>query len=101
MDQAPDEFTMPAECASEMKTSKEKTHNLLITTQAPTIASVIKCEDFSTLTRLLRVTAYVLRAFYLDSRALVIFVPTMTDRQTDYFTPPLAHAHGVMGIIIR
>jgi hypothetical protein len=56
MDQEPDEFTMPMECASEMKTPKEKTHNLLITTQAPTIESVVKCEDFSTLTRLLRVT---------------------------------------------
>ena len=64
-DQEADDTTMPAECASEMKMSKEKTHNLLITTQAPTIASVIKCEDFSTLSRLLRVTAYVRRAVKL------------------------------------
>ena len=67
-DQEADETTMPAECASEMKTSKEKTQNLLITTQAPTIASVIKCKEFSTLSRLLRVTAYVLRAVKLFKR---------------------------------
>ena len=51
--QEADDTTMPAECASEMKMSKEKIQILLITTQAPTIASVIKCEDFSTLPRLL------------------------------------------------
>ena len=52
-DQEADESTMPAECVSEMKTSEEKTHNLLIASQAPTIARVIKCEDFSTIARLL------------------------------------------------
>ena len=33
-DQEPDEFTMPTECASEMRAPKEKTHNLLITTHS-------------------------------------------------------------------
>ena len=64
------EVSMPRECVSEMKASKEKTHNLLITTQAPTVGSVIKCEDFSMLTRLLRVTAYVLRAVKLFKRLI-------------------------------
>ena len=68
-DQELDKFTMPTECVSEMKIPKEKTHNLLVTTQALTIGSVIKCEDFSTLTRLLRVTAYVLRAVKLLKRS--------------------------------
>ena len=63
------DFTMPTECVSEMKTSKEKTHNLLIITKAPTIGSLIRCEDFSTLTRLLRVTAHVLRAVKLFKRS--------------------------------
>ena len=61
---------MPRECASEMKASKEKTHNLLVTAQDPTIGSVIKCENFSALTRLLRVTAYVLRAAKFFKRAV-------------------------------
>ena len=43
---------------------------MLVTTQAPTVGSVIKCEDFSTLTRLLRVTAYVLRAVKLFKRSI-------------------------------
>ena len=68
--QKPDEAAMPKECASEMKTSKEKTTNLLVTTQVPVIGSVIKCEDFSTLTRLLRVTAQVLRAVKLFKRSI-------------------------------
>ena len=61
---------MPRECASEIKISRGKMHNMLVTTQAPTVGSVIKCEDFSTLTRLLRVTAYVLRAVKLFKRSI-------------------------------
>ena len=56
---------MPQKCRSEMKaSSKERSHSLLITHvhQAHTIGSLIKCEEFSTLTRLLRVIAFVLRA---------------------------------------
>ena len=67
--QESDEVSVPRECLSKMKASKEKTHNLLITTHAPTIGSVFKCEDFSTLTRLLRVTACVLRAVKLFKRS--------------------------------
>ena len=37
-------------------------HNLLVIEQNPTIGDLISCEDFSTLHRLLRVTAYVVRA---------------------------------------
>ncbi len=69
-DQGSDEVAMPKECTSEMKTSKEKTYNLLITTPTPTVGRVIKCEDFSILTRLLRVTAYVLRAAKLFRRSI-------------------------------
>lgn len=48
-----DDAPMPQECRSEVKASKERSHNLLITHQAHTVGSLIKCEDFSTLTLLL------------------------------------------------
>jgi len=53
--------------------SKERSHSLLITHvhQAHTIGSLIKCEEFSTLTRLLRVTAFVLRAVKLFKKSIV------------------------------
>ena len=62
---------MPRKCMTEMKASKGKSHSLLATHQAPTVGSVIKCEDYSTLTHLLRVTAYVLRAVKLFKRSIV------------------------------
>ena len=70
--QEPDEVSvMSGECLSEMKTSKERAHNLLITHPAPTVGNIMKCEDFSMLTHLLRVTAYVLRAVKLFKRSIV------------------------------
>ena len=62
---------MPRECMTEMKASKGKSHSLLATHWAPTVGSVIKCEDYSTLTHLLQVTAYVLRAVKLFKRSIV------------------------------
>ena len=56
---------------SKAKTPKEKSYNLLITDETPTVGSVIKCEDFSMLTQLLRVTAYVLRAVKLFKMSIV------------------------------
>ena len=58
---SPDSANMPEECASEMVKS-QRTHNLLIPNSKPTIDEVMDCRDYSTVSRLLKVTAYVLKA---------------------------------------
>ena len=56
------EFTMPEECATEMNTKDKCAVHTLPTTDVPTgLGQIMKCDDFSTLSRLCRVTAYVLR----------------------------------------
>ena len=57
--------SMPELCLQELKASSKLSHNLLVIEQNPTIGDLISCEDFSTLHRLLRVTAYVARLFSL------------------------------------
>ena len=53
---------MPDECLREMKGKQNQPIINLLTTGTPCgISAVISCEDFSKLTKLLRVTAYVLR----------------------------------------
>ena len=53
---------MPVECAMEMKAKdKELVHNLLVTDGGVSLSQIINCEDYSSIHRLLRVTAYVLR----------------------------------------
>ena len=56
-------LAMPEECAAEMKSKNLVTHNLLNPTASPSInlQQVISCEDYGNLTRLLHITAYVLR----------------------------------------
>ena len=63
--------SVPEECMVEVKSSSRSAHSLLTTHPADTIGSLIKCEDFSSLTRLFRVTAYVLRAVKLFKKAAV------------------------------
>ena len=53
---------MPELCLPELKASSELSHSLLAIERRTTIGDVMPCEDFSSLQRLLRVTAYVLRA---------------------------------------
>jgi len=59
----PEELTMPAECAVEMMAKDRVSHNLLTGNPTPNVSlqQVIVCKNYSTLTRLLRVTAYVIR----------------------------------------
>ena len=53
---------MPEECATEMKAKDKCAVHSLLTTDVPTgLRQIMKCDDFSTLSRLCRVTAYVLR----------------------------------------
>ena len=53
---------MPDLCSQELKTTSKLSHNLLTVDSKPTIRDLIHSKDFSDLQRLLRVTAYVLRA---------------------------------------
>ena len=56
------EFTMPEECVTEMKAKdKCEVHSLLTTDVPMGLGQIMKCENFSTFSRLCRVTAYVLR----------------------------------------
>ena len=59
---SPPHSQMPKECLTEMKGEKfEVTHGLLTSTEPPSIEEILKCEDFSSLCRLLSVTAHVLK----------------------------------------
>ena len=53
---------MPEQCLPELKASSKLSHNLLTIERSPHVEEVMSCADFSSLPRLLRVTAYVLRA---------------------------------------
>ena len=53
---------MPESCSQELKSKGKPSHNLLVAEETSTVGSVMQCEDFGDLQKLLRVTAYVLRA---------------------------------------
>lgn len=53
---------MPEECAVELKVSALRSLNLVTTDSQGSIDNLLSCEKFSTLSRLLRVTAYIVRA---------------------------------------
>lgn len=64
----PDSIDMPKDCALELRgTSKETSHTLLIPGSSIGIGAVMRCQDFSSLSSLFRVTTYVLKF----ARALV------------------------------
>ena len=57
-----DDMSMPEECKKETRAMSSSTqHSLLMTGELTGISCIINCECFSTLRKLLRVTAYVLR----------------------------------------
>ena len=53
--------TMPEQCSQELNANCRSSHNL-VTIERHSIGSLMNCENFSVWTKLLRVTAYVLRA---------------------------------------
>ena len=55
---------MPDECLREIKVSRHAIHNLMVTNNhncCSGISAIMSCEDFSSLQKLLRITAYVMR----------------------------------------
>ena len=60
---------MPEECITEMKAADRRlTHGLLTTNSAPSLQQIMKCEDYSNLPKLLRVTANILKFVRLLKR---------------------------------
>ena len=55
---------MPEECAAELKprTQKTTTHNLIASEQPTELGTLVKCENYSWMTHLLRVTTYLFQA---------------------------------------
>ena len=58
---------MPQECMDELRVGK-KTHNLIV--QSPFVSEIISCDKFSSLRKLVKVTAFVIRAAGLFKRKL-------------------------------
>ena len=59
---AQENTVMPEECISEMKAlDRKSTLNLLVTEERPSLSQILHCEQYSTIRRLLRVTAYVVK----------------------------------------
>ena len=64
---------MPDECLREIKVSRYPIHNLMVANNhncRSGISAIMTCEDFSSLQKLLRITAYVMR--FIDTLRQVI-----------------------------
>ena len=76
---------MPAECAVEMKVITHRQLHTLIASNQPTgLGEMIKCENFSTLTRLLRVTSRVVQFIQMLESKLG---PRVEGTNNDYHNP--------------
>ena len=56
------ESSMPQPCSQELKLTSKKSHTLMVVEKIFAVRDLMHCEDHCNLPRLLRVTAYVLRA---------------------------------------
>ena len=76
---------MPGECLDELKASSKQSHSLDTTEVKPTIGELIECARFSSFSRLVRVTAYVLRAVetFKSKRASQGSSPLSTEELAD------------------
>ena len=63
-------FVMPEECATELRAKSQTAHNLLIAETLSKLGEIMRCEDYNTLSRLLRVTTYLLRAVKVFKNAI-------------------------------
>ena len=60
------EESMPDECATEMKSpSNQATSALLATIEQSGVHQIINCKEFSSITKLLRVTGYVMKFVHI------------------------------------
>ena len=89
----PEMFAMPDECASEMK----KTAHTLLVANTRVCVEVIDCQQFGTLSCLLRVTAHVLRAIQLFKRS----PSKLSNRSSELSPTELADAEGLWLISVQ
>ena len=81
---------MPAECAVEMKVIiRRQLHTLIASNQPTGLGEMIKCENFSTLTRLLRVTSRVVQFIQILKAKLG---PRVEGTDNDYPQPDIVDA---------
>ena len=76
---------MPEECSAELTATALRSLNLVVNESHGSISSLLSCEKFSTISKLLRVTAYVMRAVRR-------FKKSKDDFPTDLTPQELAHA---------
>ena len=69
-DEEDQDFPMPEDCVPEMRANpnRNSAHGLLTTEPSTGLECIMRCEDYSTLSRLLRVTAQLLRSVKLFKR---------------------------------
>ena len=73
---AQENTVMPEECISEMKVlDRKSTLSLLVTEERPSLSQILHCEQYSTICRLLRVTAYVVKFVNRRFRAVTPPLP--------------------------
>ncbi len=75
---------MPEECSAELKTSAQRSHNLVATKSEGSISELLDCESFGTLSRLLRVTAQVLRAVGVFKKSYIDISANLTPEELAY-----------------
>ena len=79
----PEPSAVPKECLTEMKAkATNSVHALVATERSPVLEEVIDCEKYSTMSWLLRVTAYVLRAVKIFKKT-----PPVQSRDHTTLTP--------------
>ena len=73
------------ECSNKLKASSKKTHNLATTEVKCTIGDLVRCERFSSFRKLVRVTAYVMRAvrMFKNKRASQCRGPLSTEEHSE------------------
>ena len=76
---------MSEECSKELKASDKRIHNLAATEVKHTVSDLVECERFSSFRRLVRVTAYVMRAVrvFKSKRASQSRGPLSTEELSD------------------
>ena len=91
-----DSVSMPEECATEIKAKNQPSHSLLIPNPKHTVGEIMDYRNFSTLSQLPRVTAYVLRAvkrFNAGSTTLTCCTTLTTEELSDSERQWITYVH--------